>query len=196
MNPKVENYLIGQINFQSLTMKFNIYLLKIMALVPSSVDCIASIQSLNYHLNSAMTILLICKTMTLIYVPPSYLFISLNRQFAVMERTSCFSCSTKLLALCHDHPSAGHFAVNWTWARLSELYFLPSAHDDLVNWVQSCTTCAAYKPPPWGYHKEPLQPIQSTSRFELVCYDFAGPFLPVTSSGNQYALIKFPSIRK
>ena len=96
---------------------------------------------------------------------------------------------SKVLSLCHDHPSAGHFAVDRTWNRLSELYFWPNAHDDVVNWVQSCTSCAAYKPPPKGYHKEPLQPIQSTERFELVCYDLAGPFLPETPSGNKYALI-------
>ena len=94
-----------------------------------------------------------------------------------------------MLTLCHDHPSAGHFAVDRTWTCLSEFYFWPNAHTDVVNWVQSCTSCTAHKPPPKGYHKEPLQPMQSTERFELVCYDLAGTFLPETPSGNKYALI-------
>ena len=96
---------------------------------------------------------------------------------------------SKVLTLCHDHPSAGHFAVDRTWNRLSEFYFWPNAHTDVVNWVQNCTSCAAHKPSPKGYHKEPLQPIQFTERFELVFYDLAGPFLQETPSGNKYALI-------
>ena len=97
-----------------------------------------------------------------------------------------FHC--KVLSLCHDHPSAGHFAVDRTWDRLSELYFWPNGHDDVVNWVQSCISCTAYKPPPNGYRKEPLQPIQCTECFELVFNDLAGPFLPETPSGNNYAI--------
>ena len=89
-----------------------------------------------------------------------------------------------ILKLCHDNPSAGHIAVDRTWNHSSELYFWPNAHD-VVNWVQSCTSCAAYKPPPKGYHKEPLQPIQSNEFFELVCYDLADPFLPEAPSGNR-----------
>ena len=96
---------------------------------------------------------------------------------------------SKVLMPCHEHPSAGHSAVDRTWNRLSDFYFWPNAHADVVNWVQSYTPCAAHKPPPKGYHKEPLKPIQSTERFELVCYDLAGPFLPEKSSGNKYALI-------
>ena len=44
-------------------------------------------------------------------------------------------------------------------------------------------------PPRTSYVKAPLQPIESNDRFQLVCYDLAGPFLPVTVRGNSYALI-------
>ena len=37
--------------------------------------------------------------------------------------------------------------------------------------------------------KAPLQPIETTGRFQLVCYDLAGPFSPVTARGNTYVLI-------
>ena len=35
----------------------------------------------------------------------------------------------------------------------------------------------------------PLQSIEYDQRFQLVCYDLAVPFLPITSRGNRYALI-------
>ena len=41
-----------------------------------------------------------------------------------------------------------------------------------------------------------MQPLQSTERFELVCYDLAGPFFPETSSGKKYALISVDHFSK
>ena len=49
--------------------------------------------------------------------------------------------------------------------------------------------CNQFQTPPGGYVKEPLQPIYTSNRFEIVCFDLAGPFIPKTSRGNQYALI-------
>ena len=95
----------------------------------------------------------------------------------------------RVLQLCHDHPSSGHFAIDRTWARLRAHYFWPNAKEDVSNWVKSCTTCASFNPPPHGYHKDQLQPIQSSDRFELVCYDLAGPFMPISRDGFRYALI-------
>ena len=34
-----------------------------------------------------------------------------------------------------------------------------------------------------------MTPIVTTRKFELVCYDLAGPFLPKTVRGMEYALI-------
>ena len=94
-----------------------------------------------------------------------------------------------VLRLCHDHPSSGHFAIDRTWTRLRECYFWPDAKQDVTNWVKSCKICASFNPPPQGYHKDQLQPIQSSERFELVCYDLAGPFMPASRDGFKYALI-------
>ena len=94
-----------------------------------------------------------------------------------------------VLRLSHDHPYSRHFSIDCTWSRLSAHYFWPNAKQDVTNWVQSCLACDAHNPPPKGYHTDPLQPIYSSERFELVCYDLAGPFMPSSSRGNTYALI-------
>ena len=49
--------------------------------------------------------------------------------------------------------------------------------------------CNAFNTPPGGYVRAPFNPINSSERFETVCYDIAGPFMHVTPSGNSYALI-------
>eukprot|EP00794_Sanderia_malayensis_P005772 gene5772-6477_t len=94
-----------------------------------------------------------------------------------------------VLRICHDHASSGHFGIDRTWTRLSNAYFWPNARHDVHNWVKSCHTCSSFNSPPQGYHKAPLQPIESSERFQLVCYDLAGPFIPASDNGNTYALI-------
>ena len=94
-----------------------------------------------------------------------------------------------VLKLCHDHPCSGHFATRRTLEKFQEKYFWPNAFDDVSNWVRSCQSCNTFNPPRSGYIKAPLQPIESDGRFSLVCYDLAGPFLPITPRGNRYALI-------
>ena len=93
---------------------------------------------------------------------------------------------TQVLANAHDHPTAGHFAEDRTWTNVSALFFWPEAHNDVVNWVRSCKKCCEYAIKP--YVNRPLQPIDSNNRFELVCYDLAGPFIE-SSNGNTHALI-------
>ena len=73
--------------------------------------------------------------------------------------------------------------------RLSKNYFWPNARDDVNNWIKSCQKCNEFNAPAQGYAKRPLVPIETSERFELVCYDLAGPFMPKTDRGNIYALI-------
>ena len=94
-----------------------------------------------------------------------------------------------ILHTCHDHASSGHFGIDRTWTRLSSTYFWPNARDDVTNWVKSCPNCLSFNPPPHGYSKAPLQPIESSERFQLVCYDLAGPFIPASDNGYTYVLI-------
>ena len=94
-----------------------------------------------------------------------------------------------VLRLCHNHASSSHFGIDRTWTRLSSAYFWPNARNDVTNGVKSCLTCSSFNSPQQGYSKAPLQPIDSSERFQIVCYDLAGPFMPTSDSGNTYALI-------
>ena len=92
-----------------------------------------------------------------------------------------------ILGIAHDHPASGHFGEDRTWKAITKHYFWPNLHNDVVNWVRSCQPCNEFGIQ--NYVNRPLQPIESSDRFELVCYDLAGPFLPSNNGGNTYALI-------
>ena len=94
---------------------------------------------------------------------------------------------SQILEAAHDHPAAGHFAEDRTWKNVTDKFFWPGAHDDVVNWVRSCETCNQFDVK--RYVSRPLEPISTTGRFELVSYDIAGPFIPSKLWGNTYALI-------
>ena len=96
---------------------------------------------------------------------------------------------SQIFALCHDNASAGHFGIDRTYSKFGEKYFWPHSLSDLTNWIKSCQKCNEFNRPYPSYSKAPLQPIVTDHRFEIVSYDFAGPFLPVTVRGNRYALI-------
>ena len=95
----------------------------------------------------------------------------------------------KVLELSHDHPLSGHFQLDRTWSRVSNNYFWPHAKNDVINWVRSCQKCNEFNTPARGYVKRPLMSIEITERFNLVCYDLAGPFIPKTDRGNAYAMV-------
>ena len=94
---------------------------------------------------------------------------------------------TRVLEIAHDHPTAGHFKEDRTWKAITANYFWPKLHDDVINWIRSCKACNKFDV--HKYVNRPLQPIESTNRFELVCYDLAGPFIPSRDGGNTYVLI-------
>ena len=92
-----------------------------------------------------------------------------------------------VLKVAHDHPTSGHFGEDRTWTIVTSKYFWPGAQNDVVNWIRSCDKCNSFNTKP--YVNRPLQPIPSSDRFEFVCYDLAGPFLPSRNGGNTHALI-------
>ena len=92
-----------------------------------------------------------------------------------------------ILEIAHDHPTAGHFKEERTWKAITANYFWPKLHEDVINWIRSCKACNEFDI--HKYVNRPLQPIESNNRFELVCYDLAGPFIPSRDGGNTYALI-------
>ena len=81
------------------------------------------------------------------------------------------------------------FAIDRTLSRFKECFYWPNALKDVISSVRGCLKCNAFNTPPGGYVRAPLNPINSPERFETVCYDIAGPFMPVTPRGNRYALI-------
>ena len=94
---------------------------------------------------------------------------------------------SRLLEVAHDHPAAGHFAVDRTWKNVSAKFFWPNALEDVTNWVRSCDACNEHSVK--QFVNRPLNPIISEERFELVTYDLAGPFTPSKGNNNLYALI-------
>lgn len=92
-----------------------------------------------------------------------------------------------VLEVAHDHPTSGHFAEDRTWSNLTSKYFWPYARNDVVNWIRSCQPCNEFNQT--VHVNRPLNPIEIEDRFDFVCYDLAGPFLPTNIRGNQYALI-------
>ena len=54
---------------------------------------------------------------------------------------------------------------------------------------QSCKACTKFNTPSQGFVRQPLTSIVTTKRFELVCYDLAGPFIPKTDRGMSSVLI-------
>ena len=119
------------------------------------------------------------------------------RKFLSVDQNGVLRWKTKIvlplqfrkqaLESAHDHPAAGHFAEDRTWKAITEKFFWPGAHDDVINWVRSCEQCNQFDVT--RYVSRPLQPIATTERFEMVSYDIAGPFIPSKHLRNLYALI-------
>ena len=62
------------------------------------------------------------------------------------------------------------------WSQVSAHYFWPGAKDFIDNWVCSCQKCAELNTLSQGYVKTPLMPIETSSCFDMICYDLAAPF--------------------
>lgn len=124
-------------------------------------------------------------------------FKSFRKQLNIQDGVLCWkdkyvvpqSLRGKILYLCHDHPASGHYAVQRTLDRFKDKFFWPKALLDVDNWIKSCQKCNSFNIPRPGYTKCSLQPIETDHRFQLVCYDLAGPFIPTSSQGNKYVLI-------
>ena len=92
----------------------------------------------------------------------------------------------QILQLSHDHSMLGHFAVYGTYNSFKHLFFWPKSYEEVVKYVSECKKCNELNIPGNGYVN--VQPINTFRWFGLI-YDLAGPFLPVTVRGDQYALI-------
>lgn len=94
---------------------------------------------------------------------------------------------SEVLAEAHDSPSAGHFGVNKTLAKLRKRYYWATCKSDVENWCASCKICVARKGPS-SKGKSSLQVYNVGCPFERLQVDILGP-LPVSSAGNKYLLV-------
>lgn len=93
----------------------------------------------------------------------------------------------KILQSFHDHPTAGHFGRDKTWCRLKNKCSWPNMFRDVVQYVQSCKSCAGHNT---RRFKAPgqMQLIEPPGEvFELVQMDFTGP-LRRSTNGNRYII--------
>ena len=80
-----------------------------------------------------------------------------------------------------------HLGINKTFDKISERYHWNGMKDDVKNWCESCSVCAARKSPPPA--EAPIHPITEFEKpFDVVGMDFLGP-VTQTESGNKYILV-------
>jgi hypothetical protein len=101
----------------------------------------------------------------------------------------------RILQEMHDAPSAGHFGIEKTIARIQQQYWWPTVRKDVTNYVRSCLTCQRNKPSqqaPAGL----LQPLPvPDGRWTEVSMDFVGPF-PETPRGYNAVLVMIDRFTK
>ena len=87
----------------------------------------------------------------------------------------------------HDSPTAGHFGVKKTLARVRQRFYWTDVRRSVENWCRKFDKCASHK----GYPrqaKSPLKLYNVDSPMERIAIDVLGP-LPKTDLGNQYILV-------
>ena len=87
------------------------------------------------------------------------------------------------LAACHDSTLSGHLGVTKTLQSLKQKYWWKNMRKDVRQYINSCKTCQSSKNPTRS--KGELQPIVSSSPFEIVGMDFVGP-LNTSENGNSW----------
>lgn len=95
---------------------------------------------------------------------------------------------SEILEFCHCRDTAPHFGIFKTFKQVSLRYFWPKMYQDVINFVNACDTCSAYKhsqEPPKGLMGDP----KVCSRpFETISIDLVGP-LPRSRSGFTFLFV-------
>ena len=97
-----------------------------------------------------------------------------------------FDYSLKILEYYHDLSTSGHLGQKRTLFKLNERFFWPNLAQFVKFYIKSCKLCQFKKSPktkPLGL----MQPIITSSVFELTAIDHLGPF--VKSNGYQYIIV-------
>lgn len=93
----------------------------------------------------------------------------------------------RILTEYHDAPTAGHYGVQRTMARIASRYTWTGMRKQIAAYVDKCKECQKYK----AHNLKPAGLIQSTAayqRFETIAMDLFGP-LPTSTDGYRHILI-------
>lgn len=88
----------------------------------------------------------------------------------------------------HSEPTAGHFGIFKTYRRIALRYYWPNMHRDVTKFVNSCSTCLAYKTQNHATLGEMGRPKHCSRPHQMISIDLMGP-LPVTRKQNSYILV-------
>ena len=87
----------------------------------------------------------------------------------------------------HEGVLGGHLGQEKTLGRLQERFYWPGYHNDVRDWINTCSNCAARKTQP-PKNRSPLQNMKAGAPMQLVAADILGPF-PESDGGNSYILV-------
>lgn len=93
----------------------------------------------------------------------------------------------RILIEYHDEPTAGHYGVQRTTARIAARYTWTGMRKQIADYVSRCKECQKYK----AQNLKPAGLIQSTAthqRFETIAIDLFGP-LPQSEEGYRHIFI-------
>lgn len=93
----------------------------------------------------------------------------------------------RVLTEYHDGPTAGHYGVQRTMARIASRYTWTGMRKQITDYVDKCKECQKYK----AQNLKPAGLIQSTAthqRFETLAIDLFGP-LPISDEGYRHIFI-------
>ena len=91
----------------------------------------------------------------------------------------------KVLHSLHDQ--GGHFGVDKTIDKVSEICWWPGYTKDIQTYIHTCQQCARKKQPKNPIQAD-LQSIPIGGPMEMLAMDFVGP-LPTSNKGNKYILV-------
>lgn len=84
----------------------------------------------------------------------------------------------------HDDPTAVHYGVERTYARISKKYYFTGMKRYMTDYIKNCVECQRYK----ASNQKPVRFVQTlvyAQRFEILSKDLFGP-LPESEVGKMY----------
>ena len=93
-----------------------------------------------------------------------------------------------IMKLTHDHATAGHRSAQKMLQVLKPKYHWFKMKDDIEMYVKRCRSCGVHKKPRANRPRAPLYMTRTSSKFERLAIDFAGPFTR-TARNNRFILL-------